>query len=144
MAEPKITDLRKYLIGINKTKKKHVTSEMLSKEVGIYPEVINDTLSYFEPILKMDPDYNLVDLVPEIKNFILHKEEEHEIANQNRAKANKDSVKYTSIIDFVYKKLSAGGGMINRNAVLPEEDLYALKKVVQKEINKKKRDINYK
>ena len=55
MAGPKVSDVKKYLNGVLKVNRKYVTSERLSKVVGIYPEIINETLSYFEPTIKMDP-----------------------------------------------------------------------------------------
>ena len=75
MKEPKVSDVKKYLNGILKLNKKYVTAERLSKVVGQYPEVIGETLSYFEPMLKMDPEYNLMELVPSLKKFVVEQEE---------------------------------------------------------------------
>ena len=76
MKEPKLNDVRKYLNAIVKLNKKYVTTERLSKVVGIYPEIINEQLSYFEPTLMMDPEYNLMELVSTLKNYVIDKEEE--------------------------------------------------------------------
>lgn len=74
MKEPSVSTLKKYLSCMSKMKAKYITAERLSKVVGIYPEVISDTLSYFDPTLKMDYEYNLLELVPTIKQFIEDKE----------------------------------------------------------------------
>ena len=67
MKEPKVSDIKKFLSGITKINRKYVTSERLSRVVGLYPEIINEQLSYFEPTLKMDPEFNLMELVPQLK-----------------------------------------------------------------------------
>ena len=75
MKEPKVSDVKKYLNGILKINKKYVTSERLSKFVGVYPEIISEHLSYFEPTLQMDPEYNLMELVPTLKKWLNDQEE---------------------------------------------------------------------
>ena len=70
MKQPSISVLKKYLSAMGKIKKKYVTADRLSKEVGIYPEVINETLSFFDPMVNMDYEYNLLELVPQIKQYI--------------------------------------------------------------------------
>ena len=67
MKAPSITVLKKYLSALTKIKAKYVTAERLSRVIGVYPEVINETLSFFEPMLMLDPDFNLLELVPAIK-----------------------------------------------------------------------------
>ena len=75
MKEPNVKDLKKYLQGMAKLPKaKYITSERLSRIVGIYPEVINENLSYFDPMVKMDYEFNLLELVPQMKKFIEAKE----------------------------------------------------------------------
>ena len=76
MKEPKLSEVKKYLNAIIKINKKYVTTDRLSKVVGIYPEIINEQLSYFEPTLMMDPEYNLMELVPTLKKYVIDKEEE--------------------------------------------------------------------
>lgn len=70
MKEPSLSTVKKYLLALTKSKKKYVTSESLSLTVGVYPEVINETLSYFNPMVNMDYKFNLLDLVPEMKKFV--------------------------------------------------------------------------
>ena len=150
MKEPSIYILRKYLNALTKVKKKYVTAEMLSKVLGVYPEIITENLAFFEPMIMMDYEYNLMELVPMIKEHIHNKEAAKIKARQERAKLReaakpKDKaakeklpkVKYASIQDFVYKKMTFGG-MFDKSAKLEEDDLKALKHLVILELNKKK------
>ena len=101
MKEPRVSDIKRYLSAILKINRKYVTSERLSRFVGIYPEVINETLSYFEPMLMMDPDYNLMELVPALKQFVVEKEEKKDNNNKNLVIKKKQVDEYESIQDFV-------------------------------------------
>lgn len=134
MKEPKVSDVKKYLNGILKLNKKYVTSERLSKVVGVYPEIINEHLSYFEPTLTMDYEFNLMELVPTIKKFIVDKEENKTlIAPKKPAIRKNDLDKYESINDFIYKKMTSVGGLLDRNIVLSDTDLRILKKLIAEE-----------
>ena len=75
MAEPKVSEIKKYISAMEKMKKKYITVERLSRVVGYYPDVIQATLEYFEPMLKMQPDFNLLELVPAMKKYVIDKEE---------------------------------------------------------------------
>lgn len=134
MKEPKASDIKKYLYGITKLNKKYVTSERLSRVVGVYPEIINETLSYFEPMLKMDPEYNLMELVPTLKQFLIDQEENKALVKvQKVAIKKKDIEKYDSINDFIYKKMTSVGGLLDRNVVLSDTDLRVLKRLIAEE-----------
>ena len=57
---------KKYFSAIKNSKRKNVTCESLSREIGIYPEMIADALSCFEPMLLMDSTYKkLLDIIRE-------------------------------------------------------------------------------
>ena len=134
MKEPKVSDIKKYVNAIGKINRKYVTSERLSKVVGIYPEIINEHLSYFEPTLMMDPEFNLLELVPQMKKFIIDKEESKNTANLRKpAIYKKQLTQYESINDFIYKKMTSVGGLLDRNVVLSDTDLRMLKKLVAEE-----------
>ena len=132
MKEPKVSDVKKYLNGIIKANKKYVTSERLSKVVGVYPEIINEHLSYFEPTLTMDYEYNLMELVPTLKKFIVDKEENKTLINKNPAIRKRELEQYESINDFIYKKMTSFG-LLDRNIVLSDTDLRMLKKLIAEE-----------
>ena len=133
MKEPKVSDIKKYLSGLTKLNKKYVTSERLSKVVGIYPDVINEHLSYFEPMLNMDPEYNLMELVPTLKKYVIDQEENKTLISKKPAIKKSDLQKYESINDFIYKKMTSVGGLLDRNVVLSDNDLRVLKKLIAEE-----------
>ena len=138
MAEPKVSDIKKYLNGILKINKKYVTTERLSRYVGVYPEIINGHLSYFEPMLNMDPDFNLMEIVPKLKEYIVSKEENKNTLIKKPPVRKNNLMEYESIQDFIYKKLTFGG-VVDRNAQLSDMDLRILKKLIQEEQNKRKK-----
>lgn len=140
MKEPKQSDLKKYLNSLLKMNKKYVTSERLSRVVGVYPEIINETLSYFEPTLMMDLEFNLMELVPAIKKYLTDKEENKALIASNKKIVKKKEVEqFDSITDFIYKKMTNAGGLLDRNALLSDHDLRILKKLISEEQAKRKK-----
>ena len=61
---------KKYVSEIKSAKAKHLTSDALSRYMGIYPEIIREQLSFFDPIITMDLDINIRDLLPQIEAYI--------------------------------------------------------------------------
>ena len=137
MKEPKVSDIKKYLNGLLKLNKKYVTSERLSKVVGIYPDVINEHLSYFEPLLAMDPEFNLMELVPTLKKYLVDQEENKTLIKKPAIK-KAEVEQYSSINDFIYKKMTSVGGLLDYNIVLSDKDLRVLRKLVNEEITNRK------
>ena len=138
MKGPSVTVLKKYLNLMTKNKVKYMTSERLSRLVGVYPDVINENLSYFEPRINMDPSYDLLVLIPQIKEYI-QQEEEKKANNAPKVMATKrDVVEYESVTDFVYKKMTFAG-MVDRSLVLNEKDLRVLKRLVNDELASRKK-----
>lgn len=139
MSEPALKNIKKYHTGLLRLKKKYVSSERLSKYIGVYPEIISEDLSYFEPTLIMDSEYNLMKLLPLIEEFI----ERKKAIAPKKVKATpvkkKELNKYSSIGDFVYKKMTFAGGLVDKNVVLTDEDLAILNRLVTQEISKRKK-----
>lgn len=135
------TTAKRYAHVIKTSKIRHLTCEALSRHIGIYPEVIAENLSYFEPMLSMDPIFDLRDLLPRIEAYIAEQEaskpKEHRIVINS-----KELLPYKSVNDFVYQKMTING-LVSRNGKLSEEDLKILKKLIDKELQpakgKKKR-----
>ena len=119
---------KKYLSQISSVKKKYVNADTLSRHNGIYPDVINSDLSYFEPMLAMDPSYNLKDLIPAIEEYIAEIDASKEKKVKTVTISKKDYEKYKSVADFVYKNMTVGG-LIDRNKVLDESELKILRKL---------------
>lgn len=128
---------KKYLSNIKNYKKKYLTSEQLSKINGIYPEIISSELSYFEPMLAMDPSFNLKDLLPQIEEYIASIESNKEKVKYFEAK--KESKKYSGVTDFVYKKMTVVGGLVDKSITLSDEDLKVLRKLVNEELLSRKK-----
>ena len=140
MKAPNITILKKYLISLSKIKAKYVTADRLSRVVGVYPEIINENLSYFEPTLMLDNSFNLLELIPAIKQYI-NEEEEKKAAKAVRKDLikKKDLEEFDSIPDFIYKKMTNGLGLVERQANLSDRDLRALKRLINEELQRRKK-----
>lgn len=141
MKTPNITTLKKYLVSLSKIKAKYVTADRLSRVIGVYPEIINENLSYFEPTLMLDNSFNLLELIPDIKKYI-NDEEEKKAATKLVKKeivTKRDLEEYDSIPDFLYKKMTNGLGLIDRQANLSDKDLRTLKRLVNEELARRKK-----
>ena len=137
MKAPSFPVLKKYLSAMGKIKAKYVTAERLSRVVGVYPEIICETLSYFEPMLMMDTGYNLLDLIPSIKEYINDLEEKKAPVEHHETISKKEIEDYESVVDFIYKKMTVGG-IIDRGATLNEKDLLIIKRLATEELKNKK------
>ena len=137
MKEPSVSTVKKYLLALTKVKKKYVTSESLSLTVGVYPEVINETLSYFNPMVNMDYKFNLLELVPDMKDWLNKKEEAKKpaVPNQNVKKGDVDA--FNSVSDFIYRKMTYNG-IVDKNAYLSDKDLKLLKRIIVEEQKRRK------
>ena len=133
MKGPSVTVLKKYLSAMTKKKVKYMTAERLAHIIGVYPDVIAETLSFFEPMLKMDPSYDLLVLIPQIKEYIQSEEDKKSTNAPKVVATKKDVVEYESVSDFVYKKMTFAG-MVDRNVQLNEKDLRILKRLVNDEL----------
>ena len=137
MKAPSVNVLKKYLTALSKIKAKYVTAERLSRVVGVYPDVICEHLSYFEPLLMMDTEYNLLALIPDIKKYIADLEEKKVPITPVETISKKTLDEYESVVDFIYKKMSVGG-IIDRGAYLTEKDLRIIKRLATEELKKRK------
>ena len=137
MKEPSVSTVKKYLLALTKVKKKYVTSESLSLTVGVYPEVINETLSYFNPMVNMDYKFNLLELVPDMKDWINKKEEAKKPAVPNQNVKKGDVNAFNSVSDFIYRKMTYNG-IVDKNAYLSDKDLKLLKRIIAEEQKRRK------
>ena len=127
---------KKYLTAIEGSKKRYLTCDNLSRIMGIYPEVIAEQLSFFEPMLAMDPSFDLKELVPAISKYI-EEEEAKKVKKPVVKVSKKDLSGYKSVVDFVFKRMTFNG-LVDRSVSLSEADLKSLKKLVQKELDELK------
>lgn len=138
MKAPAITTLKKYLVAMTKMKKKYITADSLSRVLGVYPEIINENLSFFDPMINMDYEYNLLELVPQIKNYISEKEENKKPAVARELVTKKVVHEFNSIGDFLYQKMTIGG-LLDKNITLSDKDLRILKKLIAEEQKARKK-----
>ena len=135
------TAAKKYLSAIKSSKIRNLTCEALSRSLGIYPEVIAENLSFFDPMLSMDMSRDLRELVPALETYIAKLEEAKPVEKQLHSNSL-EIREYKSVGDFVYKKMTING-LVSKNIKLSEDDLKILKKLVEIELtpnkNKSKR-----
>ena len=124
--------LRKIVNGLRKMKKKYITSEMLSSVIGIYPDVINEALSYFDPMVNMDYQYNLMDLLKQIEDYLGEKETPKKTVKKTSEKPQLEKLPYDSLNSFIYERMTIGGFM-NRDVYLSDSDLRLMKKLITQE-----------
>lgn len=138
MKTPSIAVLKKYLAAMAKTKAKYVTTEKLSRILGVYPEIIAETLSYFDPMVNMDYEYDLTELIPAIEDYIEKAQEKKPLAIKKNLVTQKILDQYSSLGDFIYKKMTIGG-LLDPNTELNDKDLKILKKLITEEQLKRKK-----
>ncbi len=140
MAKPKKTVIANYVRAIKKIKRKVVTSEMLANTIGVYPEIIDEHLTYFEPLIVMDPNFNLLNILPQLEKYLEDLEKDKPQFPTQEYATKKRVEEYESIIDFLYRKMTLPGGLLDRKATLSDVDLKILKKLVhEEELRRKKR-----
>lgn len=138
MKGPSIAILKKYLAAMSKTKAKYITPERLSRIIGVYPEVISETLSFFDPMINMDYEYDLTELIPAIEEYINKSQEKKPAPIKKNLVTQKILGQYSSIGDFIYKKMTIGG-LLDPNTELSDKDLKILKKLIAEEQLKRKK-----
>ena len=138
MKKPSISTLKKYLAALGKSKAKYITTERLSRIIGVYPEVICENLAYFEPMILMDTSINILEIVPTIKNYIRDQEEKKTPTVHIDLVTKKTLEGYESINDFVYRKYSVGG-LIDKGAELSDKDLRIMKRLITEELAKRRK-----
>ncbi len=141
MAKPTKAEVKRILGALRRSKKKFVTLEALSRLVGLYPDVLAETLAYFEPMIRMDPSINARDLVPALEEYL--KEPMKPVASNPKPKkiaiSKKKLAEYSSIADFVYKKMTNVGGLVDTSKKLSDEELRILEKLVQRETQRRRK-----
>ena len=102
--------VKKYYDTIKNSNKKYVDSSYLSSIMGIREDVIREDLSYFDDLIRLLDDFNLVDILPLLHNYI-----------NTRTKREKTSTNYESVTDFIYKNMTDHGGLVNKNVKLNKQ-----------------------
>lgn len=140
MGKPTKVEVKRILGALKRSKKKFVSLEALSRLVGLYPDVLGDTIAYFEPMIRMDPSINVRDLAPQFEEYLAEPIKPAKPAKAKKVTVSKrDLAAYSSVPDFVMKKMTNVGGLVDTSVQLSDEDLLVLEKLVQNELNRRKR-----
>lgn len=131
------TLLKKYITAIKKEKRKVMTCDDLSSYIGIYPEIIAEHLSYFDPMVRMDMSFNIKSLLPMLENELEELEKEKAKTPKPIRVSKKEMDVYPSLATFIYEKMTVLG-IVDRNAVLSDKDLKLLKKLIVREEKERK------
>lgn len=125
------TNAKKFINIISKSKKKVFTCDDLSRASGLKVDVIRDYMSEFYGMIYLDPNHNLVDLLPDLNNFVLVKSK---TSNKKVKKiSHKEYEEYASVTDYIYKKMTLPGGIFDSGYVVNAKD----KKILKHLLNKK-------
>lgn len=141
MGKPTKAEVKRILGALRRSSKKFVPLETLSRLVGLYPDVLADTLAYFEPMIRMDTSINTRDIVPALEEYL--KEPVKPVKAGPKPKriaiSQKELAEYSSIADFIYKKMTNVGGLIDTSRKLSDEELHLLQKLIERELKKRKK-----
>ncbi len=135
MNKPSKRQAQRIAAALRKGKKKVITLDSLSRLVGLYPDVLGEQLIYFSPMILMDPSINCKELLPQIEEYV----KSFEPAKKEKTPASptvkkKDVSEYKGVNDFVYKKMTSAGGLVDRSSRLSEKDLKILHRLVNAEL----------
>lgn len=109
--------------------------------VGLYSDVLADSLEYFEPLIRMDTTLNMKDLLPAMDAYLASESQGKPVKEKEpRVVATKKEVDaYPNIASFVYQKMTSAGGLVDPSNVLSDHDLHLLSKLVAREVAKRKK-----
>ena len=120
--------------ALSTTSQKYVTSEMLAQSIGIYPDVINDALSLFNPVVTLDVTFNVLELLPLLATHL----GSNKSVRQKTHRSTSVMLPYDSFSDFVYQKMTIAG-IVDKNLQLSEKDLKMAKKLILNELKSRKK-----
>lgn len=140
MASLSLTRIKKIYSVIKSDKRKFLSLDMLSRKLGIYPDILGAELSEFSPMIMMDSSINMKSLLPTMEKRMDELEEKKaKLPKKTRVAVSKKEIsEYKSIQSFVYAKMTGAGGLVDTSAVLDDKDLKILQKLVAAEIEKRK------
>jgi hypothetical protein len=117
------------------TNQPYVTAEMLATTIGIYPDVINEALSLFNPVVTLDVTFNLKELIPQLEGFL--QSDKPRTTKRNRSQKMQDKA-YATIADFVYEKMTIAG-IVDKDIRLTDQELRLAKRLITAELKSRKK-----
>ena len=139
MDKPTKAEVQRILGALRRSKKKVVGLDALSRLMGRYPDVLCDTLSYFEPMIRMDPSINVRDLVPAMQSYLDEPLKPKSDKPRKVGVRKTEVAKYSSLGDFVMRKMTSVGGLVDPTIALSDEDLRVLEKLIEAEYKKRRK-----
>ena len=137
--KPTKTDVRRILGALKRSKKKVVRLDLLSRLTGLYPDVLGEKLRYFEPMILLDESINCREIIPAMEAYL---EAPSDAARKTAPKAKpisqKELKEYSSIADFVYKRMTSVGGLVDTSVRLSDDELAILKRLIEIEQKRRK------
>lgn len=130
MVLPRSKDIRLTLHFLAKSKAKFVSLDMCANAIGIYSDVLGEELSYFAPSIMLDPSFNLKSLVPYLEEYLAKRKKER---RKVKPASQKEVDEYASVGDFLYRKMTTAGGLVDSSVALDDHDLRLLLKIVRRE-----------
>lgn len=137
--KPNKTNVKKILRILEKTNKKVFTCDNLSKETGFDQEAIFGYVEYFYSIIRLDPNHNLKEFIPNLKEFI-EKEDNKALesgAHKEKRISHREYKEYNGFIDYISRVMTTGG-ILDMGYQITPKDKKILMYLLKNEISKKK------
>lgn len=125
------TNTKKYIQVIKNSKRKVVTVDEVSKKTGKKSDLIRDNLVAFNPLINFDLNYDLHGILTDLENSLV--EFEHEPIKKRMSIKSIEVDKYKGILDYIYKKMTVAGGILDLGYKLNKKDIKLIKKLLKKD-----------
>ena len=139
--KPTKTEIRRIAGAIKRSKKKVIHLDALSRLTGLYPDVLGEKLREFEPMILLDDSINCRDLLPQLEEYLAAPSEnvKRKVGPKATPVRKKDLEEFSSVTDFVYKKMTNVGGLVDTSIRLSDDDLALLKRLIEREQKRRKK-----
>lgn len=134
MEKISITRARKLSSSIKKIKKKYISLDMLSRNIGVYSDVLGQELAYFEPMILMDPDINLVTLPEKLDAYADELEAQKAPSPKKVVVRSQELDEYKDTSDYIYRHLTGAGGLFYPSYKMSEKELRTLNKLIERDL----------
>lgn len=125
------TNTKKYIQIIKNSKRKVVTVDEVSKKTGEKSDLIRDNLIAFNPLINFDLNYDLHGILNDLENCLASFELEP--VKKRMVVRSSEVDKYKSLLDYIYKKMTIAGGMLDLGYKLNKKDIKMLKKLLKRD-----------
>ena len=120
-------------LALANQKATHVSAHDLSEITAIYPEIIAQAFSLFNPLITLDLNENLKPLLGPLKTYLI----EQKVGTKSQEKQTKiDPLEGLTLTGYMYDTMTIGG-LLDRNQDLSLKQLKQLKKLIIKTIKEK-------